>query len=270
MVSVIIIQYNNSHLTRDAIESFLKYHRDNFEIILVDNNSTEPQAAKIADEFANLKFIRCEKNLGFGAANNLAVQKSSGDILLFLNNDVIITSEFIKRIVDEFSGDSSIGIIGPKLFNRDKSLQLSCGKLPSIGTEFFDKILYSAIDKKNKFAQSYINRKYVRKAEQEWVTGAALFITRKLFTELNGFDDSFFMYFEDKDLCARVAAVGKKILYFSESSLIHLRGGSFNGPNQKFLLQKYRESQILYYQKHKSKFQQKLLRFYIRLFGKLN
>ena len=118
MVSVIIIQYNNSHFTINAIQSFLKYHKDNIEIILVDNNSTEPDIAKFIKEFPNLKVIRCEKNIGFGAANNLAVKKSSGDILLFLNNDVIIISEFIKKIEDEFRKDSSIGIIGPKQIGR--------------------------------------------------------------------------------------------------------------------------------------------------------
>jgi len=270
MISVIIIQYNNHHLTRNAIGSFLKYHKNNFEIILVDNNSTDSEATKFAKEFPDLKIIQCEKNLGFGAANNLAAQKSSGDILLFLNNDVIIISEFIKGIEDEFYKDSSIGIIGPKLLNQDKSLQLSSGKLPSISIEFFDKILYSAVDKKNKFALNYINRKYLEKEEKEWVTGAALFITKKLFWELNGFDESFFMYFEDKDLCARAISKGKKVLYSPESSLIHLRGGSFNGPNQKFLIQKYRESQLLYYQKHKSKLEQMLLKIYLKLFRKLN
>ncbi|MHB8904529.1 MAG: glycosyltransferase family 2 protein [Melioribacteraceae bacterium] len=264
MISVIIIQYNNNHLTKNAIESFLKYHKNNFEIILVDNNSTEPGATNFTKDFPDLKIILSDKNLGFGAANNLAAQKSSGDILLFLNNDVIIISEFIKKIEHEFNKDSSIGIIGPKLLNQDKSLQLSCGNLPSISTEFLDKILYSAVDRKNKLALNYIDRKFFKKEEKQWVTGAALFITRKLFLELNGFDESFFMYFEDKDLCARAISNGKKVLYFPESFLIHLRGGSFSGPNQKFLNQKYRESQLIYYKKHKSKLEQLLLRKYLK------
>jgi len=268
MVSVIIIQFNNSHFTINAIESLLKFHKDNIEIILVDNNSTEPDATGFIKEYPELKLIQCNNNLGFGAANNLAVQKSSGDILLFLNNDVIVISEFIKKIENEFHKDSSIGIIGPKLFNGDITIQLSCGNLPSIFTELFDKVLYAAVDKKNSFALNYSERKYIKKAEKEWVTGAALFITRKLFLKINGFDESFFMYFEDKDLCARVRNEGKKVLFFPESSLIHLRGGSFNKENQEFLLRKYRESQILYYQKHKSKLQNMLLEIYLKLSGK--
>ncbi len=236
MVSVIIIQHNNSHLTKNAIESFLKYHKNNFEIILVDNNSTEVNAIEFTKEFPGLILIHSKKNLGFGAANNLAAQKSSGDILLFLNNDVIITSEFIEKIEKKFQNDSSIGIIGPKILNTDETLQLSCGKLPSIFVELFDKLLYSAVDKKNKLAINYITKRFSKKEEMQWVTGAALFIQKELFEELNGFDESFFMYYEDKDLCTRAIRLGKKVLYFPESSLIHLRGGSFGGPNREFLM----------------------------------
>jgi hypothetical protein len=269
MISVIIIQYNNSHLTRNAVESLLKHHK-NLEIILVDNNSTEPDALRFTNEFPNLKIIRCKDNVGFGAANNLAAELATADILLFLNNDVIIISEFIKKIEEEFSKDSKVGIAGPKLFNEDRSLQLSCGRLPSIFTEFIDKFLYNAVDKKNKLFIRYFEKKYSKNGKKGWVTGAALFITKNLFRELNGFDESFFMYFEDKDLCARANSKGRKVLYYSESSLIHLRGGSANKINQNFLDQKYRESQILYYRKHNSKFEQMLLNFYLKLFKKIN
>ena len=270
MVSVIIIQYNNSHLTETAIETLLKFHKNNVEVILVDNGSTDPNALKFTERFQDVKVIRSEKNLGFGAANNMAAQQSSGDILLFLNNDVIITSEFVNKIEDEFNKDTSIGIIGPKLLNKDKTLQLSCGKLPSFIVEFRDKILYSAVDKKNTPALKYVNKKFSQRKEMEWVTGAALFITKNLFDELGGFDESFFMYYEDKDICARALGKGKTVLYFPECDLIHLRGGSFKGPEQTFLMRKYRESQVLYYNKHKSKLQQIFLQIYLRLSGKLN
>ena len=270
MVSVIIIQYNNSQLTETAIETLLKFHKDNLEVILIDNGSTDPNALSFTEQYPGLKIIRCENNLGFGAANNLASKQASGDILLFLNNDVVITSDFISNIEIEFNRNSSIGIIGPKLLNKDNSLQLSCGELPSFVIELRDKILYAAVDKKNTLALKYINGKFIHKEEMEWVTGAALFITKKLFEELKGFDESYFMYYEDKDLCARALEKGKKVLYFLDSNLIHLKGGSFNGPNKKFLMQKYRESQVLYYQKHKSKFQQTLLHAYLKLSGKLN
>lgn len=270
MISVIIVQYNNSRLTHTAIKSFRKYHVYNYEIILVDNGSTEQSAVEFAKDIPNLKLICLDKNLGFGKANNLAVQKSLGDILLFLNNDTVTTSEFLSKIETEFSKDSSIGIIGPKVFNPDGSLQLSHGNLPSVLIEFADKLLYSLFDKKNKLLLNYIKKKYTKKELTGWVTGAALFITKKLFLELNGFDESFFMYFEDKDLCKRVNDSGKKVVFFPESSLIHLRGASLNEPNKEFLKKKYRESQLIYYKKHKTNFEQILLRAYLRISGKMN
>ena len=268
MISVIIVQYNNSRLTHTAIESFIKHHTCNYEIILVDNGSTEQNAVEFTKDIPNIKLICLDKNLGFGKANNLAAQKSLGDILLFLNNDTVITSEFLSKIETEFNKDSSIGIIGPKLYNPDGSLQLSYGNLPSVFVEFADKLFYALVDKKNKLVLNYLKKKYLKKEFTGWVTGAALSITKKLFLELNGFDESFFMYFEDKDLCKRVNDSGKKVVFSPESSLIHLRGASLNEPNKEFLDRKYRESQLIYYKKHKSKFEQILLKAYLRISGK--
>lgn len=270
MTSVIIIQYNNSHLTRNAVESFRRYHKESYEIILVDNGSVEPNAVEFVKDYPDVQLICCNKNLGFGTANNLAVQKSAGNILFFLNNDTVTTSEFLSKIEKEFYNDDSIGIIGPKLLSSDGSLQLSSGKLPSIFIEFWDKLLYSAVDKKNKLALNYIQKKYIKKEAAGWVTGAALFITKKLFMELDGFDESFFMYFEDKDLCRRANDSGKKTIYFPETSLIHLRGASFEGPNKEFLNKKYRESQLIYYRKHRTKLEQIFVKAYLKISGKLN
>lgn len=270
MISIIIIQHNNSQLTRNAIESLLKYHKDNIEIILVDNNSTEAGAIEFIKDFPDIKLVLNKKNIGFGAANNLAVKESNSEILLFLNNDVIITSEFLSKIEQKFNYDPQIGIIGPKLLNGDGSVQLSMGRLPSIPVEFFDKFLYSAVNKKSKHVLSYINKEYSKEKQTFWVTGAALFIRRNLFLNLEGFDEKFFMYFEDKDLCARLIANGFKVIYFPESSLIHLRGSSFGNSNKDFLNQKYRESQLIYYQKHRSKIEQAILKKYLKLSGKIN
>lgn len=268
MISVIIVQYNNSHLTQTAISSFRNFHNCNYEIILVDNGSTEPKAVEFSKDIPDLKLICLENNFGFSKANNLAVKQSSGNILFFLNNDTVTTSEILSEIEAEFNKDFSIGIIGPKLFNTDGSIQLSYGKLPSLFVEFTDKIFYSMVEKKNKFVMKYIKKRYGKKEFTGWVTGAALFIRKEIFLELNGFDESFFMYFEDKDLCKRVNVSGKKVVFFPGSSLIHLRGASLNDPNKEFLNRKYRESQLIYYKKHKTKLGQLLLKAYLKLSGK--
>ena len=268
MTSVIILQYNNHHLTIEAIESFRKYHSDDTEIILVDNGSTDANWSEGLTNISNLKLIRLETNLGFGAANNIAAKKAVGDILLLLNNDTITTSSFIDRIEKEFRNDSSIGIIGPRIYNRDGSLQLSYGRFPSILVEVIDKIIYRLVDKKNKPVSSYLMKRYSKRKFTDWVTGAALFIRKDLFLSINGFDESFFMYFEDKELCKRVKDSGKKVAYIPDVSLIHLRGGSADGPKKKFLELKYRESQRLYYAKHRNRFEQLLLSVYLKLTGK--
>ncbi len=268
MISVIIVQYNNSHLTQEAISSFREFHNSGYEIILVDNGSTESYAVDFAENIPNLKLICLDTNVGFGKANNLAVSESKGDILFFLNNDTITTSGYIEQIKSEFKKDAAIGIIGPKLFNPDGSIQLSYGRLPSIAIELADKIFYALVEKKNKFVLNFVKNRYAQKASVEWVTGAALFIRRKIFLDLNGFDESFFMYFEDKDLCKRAGDSGNKVIFSPECSLIHLRGASLKDPNRNFLNMEYRKSQQIYYKKHKTKFEQLLLKMYLKISGK--
>lgn len=268
MISVIILQYNNFHYTKEAIESFRKFHPDVHEIILVDNGSTDPGWKDSINHLTDLKLIRLENNLGFGPANNVAAKIATGDILLFLNNDTVTSGSYLKEIENEFVNNPEIGIIGPRIYNPDGSLQLSFGKFPSIKVELVDKVLYRLIDKKNKTAIKYFEKKYSVKQFTRWVTGAALFIRKNLFLSLDGFDESFFMYFEDKELCKRVSDSGHKILYFPEVSLIHLRGGSATGPKKKFLDLMYRKSQVYYYSKHRNNFEQILLKLYLKISGK--
>ena len=268
MISVIILQYNNFHFTKEAIESFRKYHHSEHEIILVDNGSTDSGWENSISHIQNIKLIRLESNLGFGPANNLAAKKAAGDILLFLNNDTVTTESYLEEIEKEFTNNPGIGIIGPKILNPDKSLQLSFGNFPTLMVELVDKILYRLVDKKSKTITGYFEKKYSAKQFAQWVTGAALFIKKDLFLSINGFDESFFMYFEDKELCKRVSDSGYKIMYFPAVSLIHLRGGSAAGPKKKFLDQMYRKSQIYYYTKHNSKFEQIVLRLYLKISGK--
>jgi N-acetylglucosaminyl-diphospho-decaprenol L-rhamnosyltransferase len=252
----------------DAIESFRKFHSGNYEIILVDNGSTEAGWMEKLKNIPNLNLICLEKNLGFGPANNIAAKVAKGGILMLLNNDTITTSPFLTEIEREFKIDPSLGIIGPRIFNSDGSQQLSYGKFPSIMIEIRDKIIYRLVDNKNKLAMNYFNRRYSKRKFTDWVTGAALFIKKDLFIEVGGFDESFFMYFEDKELCKRVKDSGKKIAFIPDVSLIHLRGGSADGPKKNFLEMKYRESQCLYYEKHRAKFEQQILRLYLKLSGK--
>ncbi|MBI3586925.1 MAG: glycosyltransferase family 2 protein [Ignavibacteriales bacterium] len=268
MLSVIILQYNNAALTKKAIESFQKRYRGEYEIILVDNNSTEEEARHIGQHLHNIRFIQNETNEGFSRGNNRAAQSAKGEILLFLNNDTITVSDFVPDVLGVLRKDASVGIIGPKLLNEDFSFQISCGKLPSILHEVIDKIIYSLARTKASRVLRWLEKKYSQPMPVEWVTGAALFIRAHIFKRLGGFDEQLFMFFEDKDLCLRTRLLGKKVIYFPSTSLIHLGGGSNTSSLKKTTEMIYRRSQISYYKKHLGLFQQYVLTLYLKIVRK--
>jgi len=260
MLSIVILQYNNPELTKQCVESLQRHCAVSHEIILVDNNSVNQDARKLGETLAGIRFVQNLANEGFGKGNNKGASIARGDILLFLNNDTIAEEDFCTPIYRIFEEDSQIGIVGPKVLNRDHSLQLSAGSLPSLVTELKDKVLYRSYEAGQTLALRYAQTKFSRTQRVEWVTGAALFVRRELFEKLNGFDEDFFMFFEDKDLCLRGRLLGAQVVYSVETSVIHLRGASINNTTERI----YRESQLKYYRKHRGRLELMIVKNYLK------
>lgn len=262
--SIVVLQYNNVELTRHCLSSLLAHIDRRHQVVLVDNNSTELDARRVGREFPGVKWVGCEVNGGYSRGNNAGATHAVGDILLFLNNDTLIESDFVAPILRRFDESSRAGIVGPRLLNVDGSFQLSAGHLPTLFREMIDKTIATAINSGNRTASRVLERWFTRPTPVEWVTGAALAIRRDVFHQVGGFDESFFMYFEDKDLCARVRRAGYEVWFDPASELKHLRGGSAN-PRTALM---YRTSQVRYYRRHRPWLEQQLLAAYLRLSGK--
>ncbi len=267
MTSVILVQHNNVHLTREAIRSFMAFHSSGYEIIVVDNASSDSDPGELLKEFPGVRLIRNSENVGFGRANNQAARVAAGEILLFLNNDTLTIADVLSQVVREFSEDRNIGVIGPKLLNRDGSFQLSSGVLPSFWREIIDKILYTMVNRGFQPIRAYAARVYGRERIAGWVTGAALFIQRELFEKVGGFDERMFMYFEDKDLCLRVALAGGTVKYVPGVAFQHVKAGT-SSDNPGFADTVYRQSQLHYYAMHRPWIEHEMLKAYLRLTGK--
>jgi N-acetylglucosaminyl-diphospho-decaprenol L-rhamnosyltransferase len=262
-LSIIIVNYNGLELTRNCLLSIAKIEiACLYEIILVDNASTDDSVARIAVEFPQIKMIASTENKGFGYANNVGAREAKGRYLFFLNNDTLLTTDFLSPAVAYLDVHAVVGILGPKLLNADGTFQLSAGRLPGIAREMKDKILYF-LDRRSKNVRKHLEQRYSSMQAVEWVTGAALFIRASVFTYLDGFDEHFFMFFEDKDLCKRCLDHSMQIIYHPQLSLIHLRGGSVNEHTRSLVSQYYRQSQNYYYQKHRSSFEQTILAWYL-------
>jgi GT2 family glycosyltransferase len=265
MISVIIVQHGKGDLTARAITTLRQQTTYPHEIIVVDNASPDDSADRVVRECPGISIIRRDVNLGFGAANNAGVRDAKGELLLFLNNDTECIEDSLTSVAARFAADPGLGVLGPRLVNRDRSFQLSAGPLPSFLTEIGDKILHNSVDRGIPGARALAASSFRRERRVGWVTGAALFVRRSLFDGIGGFDERFFMYFEDKDLCSRAADAGAAVVHCPTPVIVHLRGGSTTGGQAARLAGAYRASQRLYYIKHRPALEQRLLDLYLRI-----
>jgi GT2 family glycosyltransferase len=262
MISVILVQHNNGSLTVDAVRTLQEHASGGYEVIVVDNASTDGSFEFVRQHVAGATVIANSANEGFGAANDLAARQASGDILLFLNNDTLCHQDIIAPVEREFARDSSIGVLGPAMVNPDGTFQLSAGWLPSFWREIVEKILYSGLRAGIPALESFVRSQFRSQRAVGWVTGAALYIRKSLYESIGRFDPRMFMYFEDKDICARVWKAGKKVLYAPSITVTHIKGGSSPHQISPRLRAAYRDSQRHYYARHRPALEQYLVSVY--------
>jgi N-acetylglucosaminyl-diphospho-decaprenol L-rhamnosyltransferase len=266
--SIILVNYNGAKFLYECLSSIQKYVNSCiYEVIIVDNFSTDDSVKIIKENFPSFKLICSEDNLGFGKANNLAVRHSQGEHLLFLNTDTILIENTPKILSDYLTRDRNVGVVGCRLTFQDGSYQLSCGKLPNLAVEFLYKLRAELDRKWHYIFSNFYNKLYSQELEVGWVTAACMMFRRDIFEKLEGFDESFFMYFEDVDICKRARELGLKVIYYPKTSLIHLLGGSGNSIKKKVNAY-YRNSQVYYYQKHLGSTQTKILKLYLKISSK--
>jgi len=229
-ISVIIVNYNVRRLLENALTSVTKALDGlSGEIIVVDNASDDGSVEMVREKFPLVKLIALERNIGFAGANNRAVRGSSGEYLLFLNPDTIVQEDTIAVMLSFFEQHPEVGLGGCKILNPDGTLQLACRrsyptpwvaltKMVGLGTLFPHSPMFA------KYNLSYLNPD--ESYEVDAVSGSFLFVRRNVFESAGGFDEEFFMYGEDLDLCYRVKKSGWKIYYVHSTQIIHYKGES--------------------------------------------
>lgn len=219
-VSVIIISYNSEDFIEKCVSSLLKNLPRESEIIILDNASTDKTITILEKFLPQIRLIKSTENLGFAKGNNKAVKEANGEYLFFLNPDTQVKSGVINQLINFYEQTPNVGIVAPKLVMRNGQTQPSVKKLPTIWgavKEFIFGI-------KNAYSE------YVPEAkspmEIEYVYGAAMLIEKNLFDKLSGFDEKYFLYYEDADLCKKVRDLGKKIYYYPGAFVMHLVGAT--------------------------------------------
>lgn len=269
MISIIIVSYNNFHLLDNCLESvFNKIDSNyNFEVIVVDNNSQCGDVEEITNKYKNIVLIKNSENLGFSKANNQAALIAKGEYLLLLNNDTILIENPFAYLLKLKTIEESNFLIGIKMKNKDLSFQQSAFKFPSawesFSSNFFLYLIFRKIDLFQKYyvnIQSEQNLKHV-----DYVIGAFMFLKKEFYLKLNGFDEKFFFFHEDIELCRRVWDVGGLVIYCPQTSIIHF-GGATTGNLPWFKYRNMHISRIQFFHKH-LKFPEKHLALLFELIG---
>lgn len=248
-LSISIVNFRSENFIEKCLASVFKYFpAQELEVIIVNNDEKE-NLEEIKKTFPEIKIIDHKKNVGFGAGHNLGAKEAKGEIILFLNPDAELEG-YVEPVINLLK-DEKVGIVGPRLLDsRGKTQKWSAGMETSLGG-----IL------KNNFG--FPAGRYIWKSKKNksagWVSGTALFIKKNLFEEIGGFDENFFMYYEDEDLCKRVREAGKKVVFSPEVEVRHLGGKS--AICKKTQKKYFYESQDYYFQKHLGGWQLVALKF---------
>ena len=217
MISASIVLYNqNTEILKKTVDSFLNTPIKK-KLFLIDNSHSN----RLESYFSNpeIEYFFIGKNIGFGRAHNLVIEKIESNYHLILNPDVEFNSDVIVKLIDELKrNEENISFITPKVVYPDKSFQFVCRKHPS----FLD-----LLNRKINFSSKYLQRNEYRERDlkksfsPDFIQGCFMLFKTKHFKELNGFDTRYFLYMEDADICRRIQSNGNKILYYPSVSIIH-------------------------------------------------
>lgn len=256
-VSIVFVNYKTSHLILDSVKSIIENtEKISYEIIIVDNDSEknlEKNFSHLNLQDSLLRIVYLDKNFGFGAGNNAGAKIANGKYLFFLNPDTVLINNAIKILFDFMEITPKAGACGGNLYNINHQPIFSFRKvLPGVRWEFQElsnHIFNSPFQPIKRFHN--VNNRPIKVG---YITGADLMVKAEIFNKCGGFDEDFFMYWDDVELCRRIKQLGYEIFNVPEAKIIHLESQSFEVINEKDykieLMEKYR---LLYLKKNVGK-----------------
>jgi GT2 family glycosyltransferase len=253
-VSIIIVNWNTRDILRDCLESVYARTKDiAFEVIVIDNASSDDSVGMIKREFAQVRLIENTENKGFAAANNQGMRIAQGRYVLLLNSDTVVLEAAILRAVRFADAHPEAGVVGCRVLNADRSLQITCFMFPSaLNLLLWITYLYKVFPRSRFWGRgrmTWWNRDDVR--EVDVVTGCFMLVRREAIDRVGLMDEQFFMYAEEADWCYRFQQAGYKRLFTPEAQIIHLGGASSDQIKPRMIVA-WRESMLLYFKKHAS------------------
>lgn len=231
-IDIIIVNYNSTDYAIKCIDSITTSANSlKTNIVVIDNGSFD-YPERVKKSFPNVHLILNNENFGFAKAINSALKKTSSDTVTIVNPDTVILNGFFKKAVQYLNVNQNVAIVGPQILDFDGSVQGSARKFPTVLTSIFGR--------KSPLTKFFPNNPVTKRefvcfnilgkdpVEVDWVSGACMVIRRKAIDEVGGFDERYFMYWEDTDLCKELQDIGWRIVYLPEAKIYHHVGISSN------------------------------------------
>jgi GT2 family glycosyltransferase len=245
-IDVIVVSYNSRDDLRACVEPLSAL--DHVNVVVVDNASPE-QSIDVIDDL-RVQAIQLERNGGFGHGCNVGWRASRAPNVLFLNPDARIDESALDSLTRLLETDDSLGVVAPRVVHGDGSLDFSQRRSPRLRSTYAQALFLHRLFPQASWTDEVVrdDEQYLRQASPDWVSGAAIMVRRSVLEELGGFDERFFMYCEDTDLCKRVWDLGREIRYEPGATVMHVGGASAPRAG---LLPVLAASRILYARKHR-------------------
>lgn len=264
-LTIAIVSHNSKDELAACLESvFTSTGLESFEVIVADNASTDGTVPMLAERFPRVRVVASPENLGFGRASNLCWPEAKSSLVLFLNSDTLIPDRALDRLVELARKRPEAGAIGPRILFPGGEIQMSWGAMPGIASELLQKLWNAAYAGGKGPLRGAVRRRYSRERYVDWVSGACLLTRRDTLETVEGFDETFFLYSEDVDLCARIRATGARVLFTPEVEVVHLLGRSAAKDRERVLYESHR-SRLYFYEKHHRGLEVLLLKGYMAL-----
>lgn len=242
-LSVTIVNYNQKYFPRICVEAMKKsITQFDFEIIVCDNNSHDESLdyLKEAAEKGEIKLVEPGKNLGYGSGHNFAAKEAKGEYIAIVNTDITVEPDTLQRLVTMLEQNPNVGMVGPKLMYHNGYVQRSCRR--NFG--FFDLFIKRTFLKHVwPFKKRYVN--YMMEdfnhdsiQEVDLITGAFMVMPMAVFKQIGGFDERYFLFMEDFDLCRKVKLAGYKVVYYPLAKAVHYHKRLSEGSWTKLLFNK--------------------------------
>ena len=213
LVSIIILNWNGKEDTIECLESLKKLDYPNYELIVVDNGSTDGSCEILKKNYPYVKLIENEKNLGVATGYNLGIYQATGEYILLLNNDIVVDRSLLKELVSVLESNPEIGIVGPTMYYYDDPKRIWVG---GGGGIYWNKGKTSLLR-----TNEIDNGDFDEITEVDYIAGCALLTKRDLFEEIGYMDTKYFAYWEETDWCVRVHKAGYKVLYVPKAKIWH-------------------------------------------------